>query len=240
MGNNEIVVRAERVSKKFCKRLKRSLWYGVQDVTSTLLWGNKNHGGLRKDEFWAVNDISFEVKKGETLGMIGPNGSGKTTLLKMINGIFRPDRGTVTVEGKVGALIAVGAGFHPMLTGRENIYINGAILGMSKKEIDKQYDDIIEFADIGDFLDMPVNNYSSGMFVRLGFAVAVHSGPDILLVDEVLAVGDINFQSRCLNKIGKMRGKGVTTIIVSHRMPIISGFCQEVVYLNHGRVRSRG
>ena len=149
--------------------------FGVTDIGRNLIGLSSHHDKLRKNEFWAVDNISFEVKKGETLGIIGPNGSGKTTMLKMINGIFWPDKGKITVKGKVGALIAVGAGFHPQLSGRENIYINGAILGMSRKEISKKFDDIVDFADIGDFLDTPVKHYSSGMFVRLGFAIAVHS-----------------------------------------------------------------
>jgi lipopolysaccharide transport system ATP-binding protein len=193
---------------------------------------------LRKDEFWALNDISFEVKKGETLGIIGPNGSGKTTLLKLLNGIFWPDIGKITVKGKVGALIELGAGFHPLLTGRENVYINAAILGMTKKEVDKKFDEIIEFADIGDFIDTPVKFYSSGMFIRLGFAVAVHSETDILLVDEVLAIGDVGFQNKCFNKIGELKQGGTTTILVSHNMHIISTFTDKVILLKNAKVIS--
>lgn len=214
--------------------------YGIKDIGRNMLGLSSHSDKLRKNEFWAVNDVSFELKKGETLGIIGPNGSGKTTLLKILNGIFWPDKGKITIKGRVGALIQVGAGFHPMLTGRENIYINSAILGMSKKEIDNKFDDIVEFADIGDFIGSPVKFYSSGMFVRLGFAVAVHCEPDILLIDEVLAVGDIDFQSKCLNKIGEMREKGVSTIIVSHRMGVISRFCQRALFLDHGNTKYIG
>jgi lipopolysaccharide transport system ATP-binding protein len=159
---NDIVIRTEDVSKKFCKALKGSMFYGMIDIAKGMLGFSNNTDVLRKDEFWAVQDVSFEVNQGEVLGIIGPNGSGKTTLLKMINGIFMPDKGRIEVNGRVGALIEVGAGFHPLLTGRENIYVNGAILGMSKKEIDRKFTSIIEFADIGDFLDTPVKYYSSG------------------------------------------------------------------------------
>jgi len=211
--------------------------YGVKDIARNTLGLSSHSDKLRKNEFWALDDTSFEVKKGETLGIIGPNGSGKTTLLKLLNGIFWPDKGKITVRGKVGALIEVGAGFHPLLTGRENIYINAAILGMTKEETDKKFDAIIEFADIGDFLDVPVKHYSSGMFVRLGFAVAVHCEPDILLVDEVLAVGDEGFQNKCFNKIGELRKYGTTTILVSHNMHIISTFTEKIIFLNDGKAK---
>ena len=233
--SDSFAVRVEGVSKKYCKSLKRSMLYGIKDIARNTIGLSSHSDKLRKNEFWALDDISFEVKKGETLGIIGSNGSGKTTLLKLLNGIFWPDKGKITVKGKVGALIEVGAGFHPLLTGRENIYINAAILGMTKKEVDKKFDDIVEFADIGDFLDVPVKHYSSGMFVRLGFAVAVHCEPDILLVDEVLAVGDEGFQNKCFNKIGELRKNGTTTILVSHNMHIISTFTEKAIFLNIGK-----
>ena len=191
--NDGVDIKVDHVSKKYCKSLKRSMSYGIWDIARNTLGLSSRSSRLRKDEFWAVDDVSFEVSRGETVGIIGPNGSGKTTLLKMLNGIFWPDKGKITVKGKVGALIAVGAGFHPALTGRENIYVNAAILGMTKKEVEERFDNILKFADIGDFLDTPVKYYSSGMYVRLGFAVAAHCDPDILLVDEVLAVGDAGF-----------------------------------------------
>ena len=238
--NDEVAIKVDHISKKYCKSLKRSMLYGVKDIGKNMLGLSSHSEKLRKSEFWAVNNVSFDVEKGESLGIIGPNGSGKTTLLKMLNGIFWPDKGKITVEGRVGALIEVGAGFHPLLTGRGNVYINAAILGMTKDEVNAKFDDIVEFADIGNFLDTPVKFYSSGMFVRLGFAVAVHCEPDILLVDEVLAVGDYNFQSRCFNKIGEMRKGGVTTIFVSHNMHLISGLCTRVLYLNSGHVKYDG
>ena len=233
---DSFAVKVEGVSKKYCKSLKRSMLYGVKDIARNTIGLSSHSDKLRKNEFWALDDISFEVKKGETLGIIGPNGSGKTTLLKLLNGIFWPDKGKITIKGKVGALIEVGAGFHPLLTGRENIYINAAILGMTKEETDKKFNEIVEFADIGDFLDVPVKHYSSGMFVRLGFAVAVHCEPDILLVDEVLAVGDINFQNKCFNKIGELMSRGTTTILVSHNIISIQRICDRCAWLNLGKV----
>lgn len=238
--NDKVAIKVENVSKKYCKSLKRSMLYGVKDIGKNILGMSSHSEDLRKEEFWALDDVSFKVKKGETLGIIGPNGSGKTTLLKLLNGIFWPDKGKISVKGKMGVLIEVGAGFHPLLTGRENVYLNAAILGITKKEVDEKFDDIIEFADIGDFIDAPVKFYSSGMFVRLGFAVAVHCELDILLVDEVLAVGDINFQSKCFNKMGEMRKNGVTTVLVSHSMMHISGFCDKVHYMNGGKTKYYG
>ena len=214
--DEETVISVEKVSKKYCKSLKKSMYYGAMDIGKNMLGLSSRSERLRKDEFWALNNISFEVKKGETLGIIGPNGSGKTTLLKLLNGIFWPDKGKITIKGRVGALIEVGAGFHPLLTGKENVYINAAILGMAKKEVDEKFDEIIEFADIGDFINTPVKFYSSGMFVRLGFAVAVHCEPNILLVDEVMAVGDKEFQIRCYQKMHQIRKSGTTIILVSH------------------------
>lgn len=233
--NDELAIKVDHVSKKYCKSLKRSMLYGVKDIGRNTFGLSSHSNKLRNGEFWAVNDVSFEVKRGEALGIIGPNGSGKTTLLKMLNGIFWPDKGKITIKGRVGALIEVGAGFHPLLTGRENVYINAAIIGMTKEEVYEKFDEIIEFADIGNFLDTPVKFYSSGMFVRLGFAVAVHCEPDILLVDEVLAVGDEGFQNKCFNKIGELRKKGTTTILVSHNMHIISTFTEKAVFLNGGK-----
>jgi lipopolysaccharide transport system ATP-binding protein len=232
---SETILKVNGVSKKFCKTIKHTMLYGVTDITKSFLGINGNSGKLRSGEFWAVRDVSFELKRGETLGLIGPNGSGKSTILKMLNGIFMPDNGMIEINGKVGALIEVGAGFHPMLTGRENVYINGAILGMSKKEISKKMDSILDFADIGDFVDSPVKHYSSGMYVRLGFAIAVHSEPDILLVDEVLAVGDFNFQRKCIERIDEMRLKGLTIILVSHNLHMTDGLCEKSVYLNQGK-----
>ncbi len=238
--SSEIAIKVENVSKKYCKSLKRSMIYGIEDIAKNSLGLSSNPHILRKKEFWAVDDVSFEVKKGETLGIIGPNGAGKTTILKMLNGIFWPDKGKIKIKGRVNALIAVGAGFHPMLSGRENIYINGAILGMSRKEVDRKFDAIVKFADIGDFLDTPVKFYSSGMFVRLGFAVAVHCEPDILLVDEVLAVGDLAFALKCHKKMSEFRLSGGTVVMVSHNLQAVRNICKKALWLNNSKIKEIG
>jgi len=210
------------------------MFYGMEDIARDALNLKTTSNELRKDEFWAVDDVSFEVRRGECLGIIGRNGAGKSTLLKMLNGIFMPDKGKITVKGKVGALIEVGAGFHPMLTGRENIYVNGAILGMSKKEIDNKFNDIVEFAELEEFIDMPVKHYSSGMYVRLGFSIAVQVKPDVLILDEVLAVGDISFRAKCYNLLGKYF-ETTAVIVISHAMPDIHRLCSNALLLSHGR-----
>ena len=213
---NEVLVEAEGVSKKFCKDLKTSLWYGVKDLWSNV-GGNKQERQLRPKEFWAVKDISFQLRRGECIGLIGHNGAGKSTLLKMLNGLINPDAGKITMRGRVGALIELGAGFNPILTGRENIYNNGAILGFTRKEIEEKIDAIIAFAEIEEFIDMPVQHYSSGMKVRLGFGVAAQMEPDILIIDEVLAVGDMGFILKCFKTIDDILPK-TAVIFVSHNM----------------------
>jgi lipopolysaccharide transport system ATP-binding protein len=235
MINENIAIRVEGVSKKFCRDLKRSMFYGTVDVLRNMLGISYRFDKLRKSEFWALEEIHFEIKKGETFGLIGANGSGKSTLLRLINGIFPPDKGRILVNGRIGALIAVGAGFHPHMTGRENIYLNGTILGMKRAEIKKKFDAIVDFAEIGDFLDAPVSTYSSGMHVRLGFAIAIFCEPEIMLVDEVLAVGDAKFQRKCLNKIRDLRNSGVTFILVSHNMQNIEGICINTLLLHYGK-----
>ncbi|MBF0484458.1 MAG: ABC transporter ATP-binding protein [Candidatus Omnitrophica bacterium] len=237
---SDLLIQCENAGKKFAKSLNRSMLYGFTDIVRGSFGMFPDSDRLRKDEFWAVQDVSFSINRGETLGLIGPNGSGKTTLLKMLNGIFLPDRGRITVNGKVGALIQVGAGFHPMLSGRENIYINGAILGMSKKEIDRKFDAIVNFADIGDFLDAPVRHYSSGMYVRLGFAIAVHCEPDVLLVDEILAVGDRDFSIKCYQKMHQIRQSGVAIILVSHSEYVIREYTEQCLYLDAGKSKFLG
>lgn len=236
---NERLVIAENVSKKFCRTLKRSLLYGIQDIAHEIAGNSGRHDRLRKDEFFAVTDTSFELKRGECLGLIGTNGSGKSTLLKMLNGLLKPDRGIIKVRGKVGALIELGAGFNPILTGRENIYINASVLGLAKKEIDNKLDAIIDFAEIEDFIDAPVQNYSSGMKVRLGFAIAAQLQPDILLVDEVLAVGDVGFRSKCFNHIYNILDR-TAVILVSHSMQQITRICTHALLLDHGEVHYLG
>jgi lipopolysaccharide transport system ATP-binding protein len=233
--DSNIAIKAEQVSKKFSRYLRKSMLYGLQDIGRNMLGISSRTGRLRKDEFWAVDDVSFELRRGTTLGIIGPNGSGKSTILKMLNGIFMPDKGKIEINGRVGALISVGAGFHPMLSGRENIYVNSAILGMSRKDTDARFNDIVDFADIGDFLDTPVKFYSSGMFVRLGFAVAIHCEPDILLVDEVLAVGDAAFQAKSARKMRELISGDKTVVFISHNMHLVSSICESVIVLDKGK-----
>ena len=229
----EVLVRVEGVSKKFCRSLKKSLWYGVQDIASELV-GRSGGEELRADEFWAVKDVSFELRRGECLGLIGRNGAGKSTLLRMLNGLIKPDQGRIEINGKVGGLIALGAGFNPVLTGRENVYVNGSILGLSKGEIDAKLEEIIDFAEIGEFIDAPVQTYSSGMNVRLGFAIAVILiKPDVLLLDEVLAVGDIGFTIKCLNAVRLLTAHS-SVIFVSHNMQFVSQFCSEIMVMKQG------
>jgi lipopolysaccharide transport system ATP-binding protein len=234
MEKGEVLIKVEGVSKKFCRNLKRSLWYGVTDIGRSMVGMNGN-GALRKDEFWAVRDVSFEVRRGECLGLIGHNGAGKSTLLKMLNGLIRPDEGRIEMHGRIGALIELGAGFNPVLTGRENVYNNGAVLGFTKEEIDRKLDDIVAFAELKEFIDMPVQNYSSGMKVRLGFAVASQMEPDILIIDEVLAVGDIGFQVKCFNAIQQI-AKNAVVIFVSHSMPNIARTADVICLMKGGMI----
>lgn len=198
------------------------------------------NGRFRKENFWALTDVSFEIKKGETVGIIGPNGAGKSTILKLLTGITKPTKGEVTTEGRIGALIEIGAGFHPELTGRENIYLNASILGMKKKEIDEKFDQIMEFAELEQFIDTPVKRYSSGMYVRLGFSVAVHTDPDILFIDEVLAVGDKAFQRKSFEKLNQFKRDGKTFVLVAHNLFQVENICDRGIYLNKGKIIEQG
>jgi lipopolysaccharide transport system ATP-binding protein len=195
---------------------------------------------LRKHEIWALQDINFEVRRGDTLGVIGINGAGKSTLLRVICGIYPPDAGKVSIRGPIGALISAGAGFHPDMTGRENIFLNGAIIGLKKKEIDEKLEEIVEFAEIGEFIDTPVRFYSSGMYVRLGFSIAVHIRPRILLIDEVLSVGDITFQNKCFRKLKELRESVEAVLLVSHNLDHIRNICSDLIILNGGKVMYHG
>lgn len=281
---NEVLVKVEGVSKKFCRSLKKSLWYGVCDIAAELSpFGGRSavpsaevpsssleteprttnqeqrtaaganqelrtknqepprarDEDLRPGEFYAVRDVSFELRRGECLGLIGHNGAGKTTLLKMLNGLIKPDSGSITMRGRVGALIALGAGFNPILTGRENIYVNGTVLGFSKKELDERIEDIIDFAEIREFIDAPVQSYSSGMQVRLGFAISTTLDPDILLLDEVLAVGDVSFRLKCYSRVDQLRKKAAV-IFVSHSVEHIGRICQSALLLKAGKILHYG
>ncbi len=196
---------------------------------------------LRPDEtFPALRDVSFTVEAGQTYGIIGRNGSGKSTALKLVAGITKPTSGTVRVDGRVSALIELGAGFHPEISGRENVFINGIMLGLSKREIARRFDEIVEFAELADFIDAPVKTYSSGMYMRLGFAVAIHVDPDVLLVDEVLAVGDEGFTHKCLDKFGEFRRRGKTVLLVTHSLGLVERFCDEVLWLDGGQAQASG
>jgi len=238
MSQGEVLIKVDKVSKKFCKNLKRSLWYGIQDISAGML-GGKDKEKLRKDEFWAIRDVSFEVRRGECLGLIGHNGAGKSTLLKMLNGLIRPDEGSIEMHGKVGALIELGAGFNAVLTGRENIFNNGAVLGFTKAEIAAKFDAIVAFSELEEFIDMPVQNYSSGMKVRLGFAIAAQMEPDILLLDEILAVGDAAFRVKCFNRISELL-QTTALIFVSHSVPQITRICNTLLYLEKGKIINQG
>jgi lipopolysaccharide transport system ATP-binding protein len=232
----EVIITVKKVSKKFCKNLKLSMFYGIVDLSKSLFGLKPNSTTLRKSEFWAVNNVSFELQRGQTIGLIGVNGSGKSTLLKLIAGIFPPDKGEISVRGRVSSLISLGAGFHPHMTGRENIYLNGAILGMSHEEIDSKVQSIIDFAELGDFIEAPVATYSSGMRVRLGFSIAIAIRPDILLLDEVLAVGDRRFRSKCYYEIDKI-SKDSAIIFVSHNMANITRICTDIIVMDSGQIK---
>ena len=231
----DTVIAVRGVGKKFCRHLRRSMFYGIRDLAANMSGIRTDRSQLRRDEFWALQDVNFELKRGECLGLIGPNGCGKSTLLRLLAGIFPPDTGELGVRGRVGALIALGAGFHPHMTGAENIYLNAAILGMRRREIAEHFDSIVEFAEIADFIHAPVSTYSSGMRVRLGFAIAIHIRPDLLLVDEVLAVGDMGFRSKCYNAMADVAQRAAV-IFVSHNVAHIARVATRCMVLNHGRV----
>jgi ABC-type polysaccharide/polyol phosphate transport system ATPase subunit len=202
--------------------------------------GRKRTNDHDPTEFWAMRDVSFEIGQGEALGIIGPNGAGKTTMLKLLSGITRPTEGRITVNGRIGALIELGAGFHPDLTGRENVYLNATILGLRHKEVDALFDEIVEFSGLRRFIDTPVKRYSSGMYARLGFSVAAHVNADILLVDEVLSVGDTAFQAKCVERMKHMRKQGTTVVFVSHNLMAVGGLCQKGLLMNQGRLEVFG
>ena len=224
-------VRIEDVSKRF-----RIYHHRNQSLKGAILQRSR---GVYED-FWALKDITFDIPEGKTFGLMGHNGSGKSTLLKCIAKILAPDSGSITARGRMAAMLEVGSGFHPELSGRENIFLNGAILGMSRREIEAKFDDIVDFSGVGEFIDQPVKNYSSGMYVRLGFSVSIHVEPEILLVDEVLAVGDMEFQERCMDKFAEFREDGRTVVVVSHGLAQMRTFCDEVAWLDHGHLKEVG
>ncbi|MBF0494866.1 MAG: ABC transporter ATP-binding protein [Candidatus Omnitrophica bacterium] len=230
----DMMVEVKNVSKKYCRDFRASMRYGISDIADEIILKERGLTRLRPHEFLAVKDVSFKVSRGECVGLVGPNGAGKSTLLKMMNGLIKPDAGEICVKGRTGALIELGAGFSPILTGRENIYVNAAVLGLSKKETDKKLEGIIEFSGIGDFIEAPVQSYSSGMKVRLAFSVAAALEPDVLLVDEVLAVGDTGFRMKCFGHILNLIKKGAAVIVVSHNMIDISRVAGRMIVIDAG------
>ncbi len=250
---SDTVIRVENLSKKYIlgqqkegsssyKSLRESMSNGAKSLGGKILKpGGKKDISPSSQEFWALKDVSFEIKQGDRVGFLGRNGAGKSTLLKVLSRITEPTSGSIRIKGRVASLLEVGTGFHPELTGRENIFLNGAILGMSKVEIQRNFDEIVAFAEVEKFLDTPVKRYSSGMYVRLAFAVAAHLDPEILIVDEVLAVGDAQFQKKCLGKMQDVsRDQGRTVLFVSHNMDAIQRLCSQCVMLERGRVTAQG
>ena len=220
-------VSVEGVSKRFRLYRERN-----QSLKAALMRGKR----AAFEEFWALRDVSFEIPEGSTFGLIGENGSGKSTLLKCIAKILMPDEGTVTARGRLAALLELGSGFHPELSGRENVYLNGSILGLRRKELEGKFDEIVDFAGIGEFIDQPVKNYSSGMYVRLGFAIAINVDPDVLVVDEVLSVGDASFQDKCAQKFIDFKAAGKTVVLVSHSMSQVQDMCDSAAWLRKGEL----
>ncbi|MDD4938190.1 MAG: ABC transporter ATP-binding protein [Candidatus Shapirobacteria bacterium] len=230
--DKNIVIKFDHVTKQFSKLNHKTF----KEFIPALFKGEKT-----KESFTALDDISFEIKKGETIGIIGPNGSGKSTILKLIAKVMAPTSGKVTVHGSVSPLIELGAGFHPELTGRENIFLNGSILGLSQKEIAANFNNIVNFSELKEFIDQPIKHYSSGMYMRLAFAVAVHTHPEILLIDEILAVGDTTFQAKCFAKMEEFqKSKDVTIIFVSHSIEKVKQFCQKSIYIDHSKLITFG
>ena len=236
MLSDDTVISLEGISKRYYLRSQQP-----EDFKTTVL---HLPSFLRRDSnrkaFWALDDVSFTVKRGESMGVVGPNGSGKSTLLKVMADLARPTRGKIDVNGRISALLELGAGFHPQITGRENAILNAVLLGLTRREADEVLPDIIAFSELGDFIDEPMRTYSSGMYVRLGFSVAVHVHADVLLVDEVLAVGDAEFQEKCFDHIERLRAQGVTIVLVSHDLGSVVRFCERAVLLHHGKVQVEG
>ena len=246
---SDVVIRVENLSKKYIiGHQKQERYTALRDVISNgaksfwqgLTGDRKSHSNDVSEDFWALKDVDFEIKQGDRVGIIGRNGAGKSTLLKILSRITEPTSGKISIKGRVASLLEVGTGFHPELTGRENVYLNGAILGMDRYEIKKKFDEIVAFAEVEKFLDTPVKRYSSGMYVRLAFAVAAHLEPEILIVDEVLAVGDAQFQKKCLGKMEDVGREGRTVLFVSHNMATVTSLCQDAIWLMNGKVYERG
>jgi lipopolysaccharide transport system ATP-binding protein len=238
--SGDTILRVSELSKKFTPQLRHSLAYGLRDIARELLPGSTPSPHLRPGEFWAVDDISFEVRRGESLAIVGRNGAGKSTLLKILYGLLKPDRGEVRIAGRTQAIIELGTGFNAMLTGRENIEVGAALHGLSRRDSRELLDGVIDFAEIGDFIDAPVQSYSSGMKARLSYALSAQLEPDLLLVDEVLAVGDLNFQRKCVNHMRRYLEKGGALLFVSHNTYQIQTVCERGLLLDRGRVLFHG
>lgn len=234
------IIEIDSISKCYQLGAHREKYFSLRDEIAGWLSPQKRKDRAKKGKFWALDDVSFSVERGEAVGIIGRNGAGKSTLLKILSQITPPTRGKITMRGRVASLLEVGTGFHPELTGRENIYLNGAILGMTRKEIARKFDEIVAFAEVEKFLDTPVKRYSSGMYVRLAFAVAAHLEPEILVIDEVLAVGDVAFQKKCLGKMGDVAKSGRTVLFVSHNMAAVQSLCTGGIVLDSGQVAFNG
>jgi lipopolysaccharide transport system ATP-binding protein len=249
---SKTVIQVENLSKKYVinhqegkgagnRSLRESISNGLTSLGKKFFtYSSKENDGSTREDFWALKDISFEIKQGDRVGIIGRNGAGKSTLLKILSRITEPTNGRIAIQGRVASLLEVGTGFHPELTGRENVYLNGAILGMSKVEIQRKFDEIVAFAEIDKFIDTPVKRYSSGMYVRLAFSVAAHLEPEVLIVDEVLAVGDSNFQKKCLGKMENVSNEGRTILFVSHTMEAIARLCNNAILLKNGLIQFSG
>jgi len=235
---SDIAIRVNGLGKRY--RLGEKLPYKTIKEELPKIFSFRKSLAKNDDYIWALRDISFEVRKGEAVGVIGKNGAGKSTLLKILSKITEPTEGNAEINGKMGSLLEVGTGFHPELTGRENIYFNGAILGMKKKEIDRKFDEIVAFSEVEKFLDTPVKRYSSGMYVRLAFAVAAHLEPDILLIDEVLAVGDAGFQKKCIEKMKNVAQEGRAILFISHNLTAVQSLCKRTIYIVDGRILKDG
>jgi ABC-type polysaccharide/polyol phosphate transport system ATPase subunit len=230
------LVAVEGVAKKYCRDLRKSLRYGLHDIARALVGAGTDPGTLRAGEFWALSDVSLELASGECLGVIGPNGAGKSTLLKLIHGRLAPDRGRILLRGKLAAISELGIGFNPVLSGRENIFHNAALLGLTKEETQALLGEIIDFSELAEFIDAPVFTYSSGMRARLGYAVAAHLDPDALLIDEILTVGDLAFRRKCVQHMQRFLGRGKAVLLVSHDMYTVQALCKRALYLERGRV----
>jgi len=236
--NPDVILDVKNVWKIYCRNLKQSMWYGLKDLGREITGSGaaRTSSQLRPGEFCAVQDATFQVRRGECVAMIGPNGAGKSTMLKMINGLIRPNSGEIKIAGKVGALIELGTGFNPILSGRENIYINAAVLGMSAKQVDRVFDDIVDFAELGHVINDPIKTYSTGMRVRLGFAVAANLRPTLLVIDEVLAVGDVGFRMKCFAHLNKLAEEGSSIILVTHAVGMLQRVADRAVVFGQGKI----